>query len=86
MKLLIILPNLLLIAISGINLFNELSVAQMNKNLSVIVLHASVLIMCVVFVALIVKSMFKVVEVEDTGYVENTPEYEELGLRHTIQL
>lgn len=86
MKLLIILPNLLLIAISGINLFNELSVAQMNKNLSVIVLHASVLIMCVVFVALVVKSMFKVVEVEDASYVESTPDYEELGLRHTIQL
>lgn len=86
MKLLIILPNLLLIAISGINLFNELSVAQMNKNLSVIVLHASVLVMCVVFVALVVKSMFKVVEVEDTGYAESTPEYKQLSLRHTVHL
>jgi len=86
MKLLIILPNLLLIAISGINLFNELSVVQMNKNLSVIVLHASVLIVCVVFIALVVKSMFKVIEVEDTSYAESTPEYDEVSLRHTVHL
>ena len=85
MKLLLILPNLVLIAVSGINLANELSAAQLNKNLAVIVLHVCVLIMCLVFVALIVKSMFKIVAVEDTSYVENN-EYEEINLRHTIQL
>lgn len=86
MKLFLILPNLLLIAVSGINLFNELSVGQVNKNLSVMVLHFSVLVMCLVFVGLIIKSMFKVVEVEDTGYTQTSPEYKEIGLRHTIQM
>jgi hypothetical protein len=85
MKLLLILPNLLLIAISGINLANELSAAQLNKNLAVIVLHGCVLIMCLAFIALIVKSMFRIVETEDTSYVENN-EYEEINLRHTVQL
>ena len=86
MKLLLILPNLFLIAVSGINLYNELSVAQINKNLSVIVLHFSVLVMCLLFVGLIIKSMFKVVEVEDNSYSEDATEYEEIGLRHTIQM
>lgn len=83
MKLLMILPNLVLIAISGINLSNELSADQVSKNLAIIVLHTSVLVMCMVFVALIIKSMFKIVEAEDHSYAENTNEYEELNLRHT---
>jgi Na+/serine symporter len=65
MKLLMLLPNLVLIAISGLNISNELETSGV-KNLAVMVLHASVLIMCLVFVALIVKSMFAVVEVEVT--------------------
>lgn len=85
MKLLMILPNLVLIAVSGINLSNEFSNTQSN-NFAIMVLHLSVLIICVTFVALIVKSMFKIVVTEDTGYAENSAEYEELGMRHTIQL
>jgi len=83
MKLLMILPNLVLIAVSGINLSNELSSDQVSKNLAVMVLHLSVLIMCLVFVALIVKSMFKIVVTEDHSYAENTNEYEELNLSHS---
>lgn len=86
MKLLIILPNLVLIAISGINLSNELSNTSQAANLAIIVLHFSVLILCITFVALIVRSMFKVVIKEDSDYLENTAEYEELNMRHTIQL
>ena len=63
MKLLMLLPNFVLIAISGLNISNELETTGV-KNLAVIVLHASVFIMCLVFVALIVKSMFAVVETE----------------------
>jgi hypothetical protein len=85
MKLLLILPNLLLIAVSGINLANELSATQLNKNLAVIALHGCVLIMCLVFVALIVKSMFRIVEIEHTSYAEDNG-YEEINLRHTIRL
>ncbi len=86
MKLLLIVPNLVLIAISGINLSNELSDVQVDKNFSVIVLHLSVLVMCVVFVALLVKSMFKIVVAEDHNYAETTNEYEEISLRNTIRL
>ena len=86
MKLLIILPNLVLIAVSGINLSNELFNTQQATNLAVMVLHFSVLILCITFVALIVKSMFKVIVTEDNSYVENNAEYEELNMRHTIQL
>ncbi|PZR22487.1 MAG: hypothetical protein DI539_05315 [Flavobacterium psychrophilum] len=65
MKLLLILPNLVLIAVSGVNLFNEITTGQPDKNLAVTVLHFSVLIMCLVFVSLIVKSMFRVVDAQD---------------------
>lgn len=61
MKLLLILPNLVLIAVSGINLYNELNTGRLN-NLAITVLHFSVLIMCLVFVGLIIRSMFKVVD------------------------
>ena len=62
MKLLLILPNLVLIAVSGINLYNELYTGRLNNNLAITVLHFSVLIMCLVFVGLIIRSMFKVVD------------------------
>jgi len=64
MKLLMLLLNFILIAISGFNISNEVSSEGAN-NLAVIVLHTSVLLMCTVFVALIIKSMFQVVEIEE---------------------
>jgi hypothetical protein len=64
MKLLMLLPNFILIAISGFNISNEVSSEGAN-NLAVIVLHTSVLLMCTVFVTLIIKSMFQVVEIEE---------------------
>lgn len=65
MKLLMLLPNLVLMAISGINLYNEFQLP--NANLAVALLHVAVLVMCLTFVSLIVKSMFKVkyTEVEE---------------------
>lgn len=80
MKLLLILPNLVLIAVAGINLSNELSAAQLHKNLSVIVLHFSVLLMCVVFISLIIRSMFRVSVKEDATH------YQEIELGQTIRL
>lgn len=83
MKLLMLLPNLVLIAISGVNLSNEFAKNAMVNNLAVIVLHLSVLIMCIVFVALIVKSMFKVkyTEIPEQDVIETTDSYEEYKLR-----
>lgn len=85
MKLLLILPNLVLIAVAGINLSNELSSWQINRNLSVVALHLSVLIMCLVFVSLIIKSMFKVVSKEET-YTQSASEYKSISLEHTVQV
>ena len=83
MKLLMLLPNLVLIAVSGVNLANEFAKNTMVNNLAVIVLHLSVLIMCIVFVALIVKSMFKVkyTEMPEQDVIETTDSYEEYKFR-----
>lgn len=83
MKLLMLLPNLVLIAVSGVNLSNEFAKNTMVNNLAVIVLHLSVLIMCIVFVALIVKSMFKVkyTEMPEQHVIETTDSYEDYKLR-----
>ena len=63
-----LLPNLVLIAISGINLYNEFQLQ--NANFAVGILHLTVLVMCLTFVFLIIKSMFKVkyTEVEDKQF------------------
>ena len=84
MKLLMLLPNVVLIAISGINLSNEFSGQSLNSNLAIIVLHLSVLAMCLVFSAIIIKSMFKityteVIEIQAEGHTA----YNELDLQHT---
>lgn len=82
MKLLMLLPNLVLIAISGVNLSNEFAGQELNNSLAIIVLHLSVMIMCLVFSAIIVKSMFtiKYTEVEETN---NNTVYNELDLQHS---
>ena len=76
MKLLMLLPNLVLIAVSGFNISNEYTTQGAN-NFAVMVLHASVLIMCLVFVSLIVRSMFTIVEVEDTREYETADDHSE---------
>jgi len=84
MKLLMLVPNLVLIAVSGVNLSNELSGETLTNSLAIIVLHLSVLVMCLVFSGLIVKSMFKIryVEMPETQSEERTS-YDELDLQHT---
>ena len=82
MKLLMLLPNLVLIAVSGLNISNEFTTQGAN-NLAVMVLHASVLIMCMVFVSLIVKSMFAVIEVEESIDYETADEHSELTMSRT---
>lgn len=84
MKLLMLVPNLVLIAVSGVNLSNELSGETLTNSLAIIVLHLSVLVMCLVFSGLIVKSMFKIryVEMPETQSDEHTS-YDELDLQHT---
>lgn len=81
MKLLMLLPNLVLIAVSGVNLSNELSGSTLNNNLAIIVLHLSVLVLCLVFVALIVKSMFSIKYIEITQtQTKGNPVYTEFDL------
>ncbi|WP_146185906.1 hypothetical protein [Flavobacterium album] len=76
MRLLLLLPNFALLAISGYNL------SAGNNNLAVTLLHLMVMALCITFVALIVKSMFaiKYVEVPET---ENNEAYEALDLQHS---
>jgi len=58
MKLLILLPNVVLMAISGINLYNEFQIP--NASLAVAILHIAVFVLCLTFVSLILKSMFTI--------------------------
>lgn len=58
MKLLMLFPNFVLMAISGINLYNEFRLPT--ANLAIAVLHVAVLVICLTFVSLIVKSMFTI--------------------------
>lgn len=84
MKLLMLLPNVVLIAISGINLSNEFSGQSLTNNLAIIVLHLSVLAMCLVFSAIIIKSMFKITYTEVTeNQSQGHASYDELDLQHS---
>ena len=76
MKLLLLLPISALLAISGYNLSTG------SNNLAVMLLHFFVMALCIVFAALIIKSMFaiKYVEMPET---EDKQAYEELNLQHS---
>lgn len=82
MKLLMLLPNFVLMAISGINLYNEFRLPT--ANLAIAVLHVAVLVICLTFVCLIVKSMFTIRYTEVTE--DETQEMREpkvIQLQHT---
>ena len=80
MKLLLLLPVLALMAISGYNLYNEMNVDAVPGNLAVIVLHTAVTAMCLFFAGLILRSMFaiKYVEKEEMPVLKHRQGYEEL--------
>jgi hypothetical protein len=57
MRLLLLIPNVIFIIISGYNLWSDFS-TQNPDYLSYKVLHATVLACCVVFTSLIIKSIY----------------------------
>jgi len=80
MKLLLLLPVLALMAISGYNLYNELNADAVPGNLAVIVLHTAVTAMCLFFAGLLIRSMFtiKYVEKAEKPVRERRQGYQEL--------
>lgn len=85
MKLLLLLPVLALMAISGYNLYNELTADAVTGSLAIIVLHGAVTAMCVCFTALIVRSMFTIRYVEKTErpVLTRTQNYQEFTLQQS---
>ena len=64
MRLLLLLPNFVLIAISGYNLFGRGVWINESNQLVFTLLHLLVMALCMVFITLIVKSVFKVTYIE----------------------
>lgn len=85
MRLLLLLPVLALMAVSGYNLYYELTADAVTGSLAVIVLHGAVTAMCIYFAALIVRSMFTIRYVERTEkpVLNRTENYEELTLQQS---
>ncbi len=76
MRLLLLLPNFALLAISGYNLSVGSNV------LAVLLLHLIVMALCITFITLIVKSMFAIKYIEmPEEQAERT--YEGLDLQHS---
>ena len=85
MKLLLLLPVLALMAVSGYNLYNELAIDTVPGNLAIIVLHTAVTAMCLFFTGLIIRSMFtiKYVERKERPVLNHAQDYEELTLQQS---
>ena len=85
MKLLLLLPVLALMAISGYNLYNELTADAVTGSLAIIVLHGAVTAMCLFFAGLIIRSMFTIKYVERTErqVLNRTQNYQELTLQQS---
>lgn len=76
MRLLLLLPILALLAVSGFNL------SAGNNSFAVVVLHLVIMALCVTFIAMIVKSMFTIRYVE-MPEKESKQAYEGLDLQHS---
>lgn len=65
MRLLLLLPNFILIMISGYNLSNDFAATGKTPYITITMLHVLVMGLCLVFSFLIVKSMFRIAYVAD---------------------
>ncbi|RZJ75678.1 MAG: hypothetical protein EOO45_04815 [Flavobacterium sp.] len=84
MRLLLLIPNLLLLAISGYNLANDFTVQGDPHYLTFKILHVLVMAMCITFISLIVRSLLRVTAIAETeSSVETDENYEELNLQHS---
>ncbi|WP_294823125.1 hypothetical protein [uncultured Flavobacterium sp.] len=76
MRLLLMLPLLALLAVSGFNL------SAGSNNLAVIALHLIVMVICIAVIAMIVKSIFRIKYIE-MPEKESEQAYESLDLQHS---
>jgi len=84
MKLLLLIPNFILMGIAGYNLFNEFTKAGEPNYLLFKILHGIVLALCIYFAAAIIKSMFTIRYVEvPEKQPQQTAEYGKLELKHS---
>ncbi|OYQ37747.1 hypothetical protein CHU92_07565 [Flavobacterium cyanobacteriorum] len=69
MKLLLLIPNLVLITIAGYNLYQTVHAGHIQANFTLLLLHAMVLLLCGSFAGLIIKSMvtFRYIETRSTA-------------------
>ncbi|MFP9098622.1 hypothetical protein ACLI09_06165 [Flavobacterium sp. RHBU_24] len=65
MRMLLLFPNIFIMSVAGYNLFSELGSA--NTYYMPIALHATVVIISVLFISLIIRSAFKVRYVEENN-------------------
>lgn len=84
MRLLLLLPNLVLLAISGYNLSVDFFNPDVKAGIVVTLVHLFVMALCLLFIALIVKSSFKIKYIEvPENTREQEEEYEEFDLQHS---
>lgn len=81
MRLLLLIPNLILMAIAGYNLYNTARPGYIQSNFTLILLHGLVLLLCFIFIGMIIRSMFvfRYVEAED-GHAG--PAYNKVTVQH----
>lgn len=84
MKLLLLLPNLVLLAISGYNLTVDFYNPEAKASIVVTLMHLFVMALCLLFIGLIIKSSFKVkyVEVPENS-MQQDKGYKEFDLQHS---
>lgn len=84
MRLLLLIPNLLLLVISGYNLANDFTVQGDPHYLTFKILHLLVMGMCITFISLIVRSLFRVTAIAmNENSTEAVETYEDLNLQHS---
>jgi len=82
MKILLLLPNIVLLIVSGYNLANDFSAVNEPNYLAFKILHTLVMIMCITFISLIVKSILSSAYVNAEEYEENHILQNENTLQH----
>lgn len=84
MRLLLLLPNLILLAISGHNLSVDFFNPEVKAGIVVTLMHLFVMALCLLFIGLIIKSFFSIKYIE---VLENSSEqeqsYGEFDLQHS---
>ncbi|WP_128389299.1 hypothetical protein [Flavobacterium cerinum] len=84
MRLLLLLPNLLLLAISGHNLSVDFFNPETKAGIVVTLMHLFVMALCLLFIGLIIKSLFSIKYIEEPeNSSEQEKKYGEFNLQHS---